>query len=115
MAMLLCLAAALGCLAGSSKAYSYNEDISSVGDYNSGGYYEQEPRFLFANFTSGLVQVNTTILTYALLAALAGGAVILVLYYLYTAQANTDSRYGYNGNYYDNNGYYDSNYQQYYR
>jgi hypothetical protein len=118
---LLCALYLSFCLIGTTKAASFNEEINSSGEY---GYYgsslsnsqvssygEEEPRFLFSNFTSGLVQVNTTILTYALVAALVGGAIVLVFYYLITS-SNTSSRYGTNNNY-DNYDY--SNYQQYYR
>jgi hypothetical protein len=50
-----------------------------------------DPRLFFTNFTSSLVQVNATILAYALLglAILAAGAV--ALYYLYLESQNSSS------------------------
>ncbi len=50
-----------------------------------------DPRLFFTNFTSSLVQVNATILAYALLglAILAAGAV--ALYYLYLESQNQSS------------------------
>lgn len=109
------------CLVGTSKAASFNEEINSGGDYGYygsslsdsqvSGYGEEEPRFLFPNFTSGLLQLNSTLLTYGLVAVLGVGAIILVFFYLMSS-SNTSSRYGTNNNY-DNYDY--SNYQQYYR
>merc|ERR1712117_448006 len=59
-----------------------------------------DPRLFFTNFTSGLLAVNTTILTYAALIIAAGGVVGLVLYYLATSpQSRYSQQYG-NSQYY---------------
>jgi hypothetical protein len=63
-----------------------------------------DPRLFFVNFTSSLVQVNSTILTYGLLALAIAGAAGLALYYLYIESANSSS-YGYGQSYGSNYGY----------
>ena len=65
---------------------------------------EADPRLFFVNFTSSLVQVNSTILTYGLLALGIAGAAALALYYLYIESANSSS-YGYGQSYGSNYGY----------
>ncbi len=68
-----------------------------------------DPRIFFVNFTSSLVQVNATILAYALLALGIAAAAALALYYLYIESQNDSSGYGYsNYGYESNSGY---NYQ----
>merc|ERR1711878_262152 len=66
--------------------------------------YEEDasdPRVFFANYTSGLLAVNTTILAYAGIIVAAGVVVGLVLYFIAT---NPQQRYygsnAYNSNYY---------------
>jgi len=55
---------------------------------------EADPRLFFVNFTSSLVQVNSTILAYALLALAIAGAAAVALYYLYLESASAGSGYG---------------------
>ena len=50
-----------------------------------------EPRLFFANYTSSLLSVNSTILAYALLALAMGGAAAVALYYLYLESASASS------------------------
>ena len=53
------------------------------------------PRLFFANYTSSLVSVNSTLLAYGLLALSMGGALALALYYLYLESASASaSSYG---------------------
>lgn len=59
-----------------------------------------DPRIFFANFTSSLVQVNATILTYALIAIAVIGAAAIALYYLFLeSQQSSGYGYGYNQGY----------------
>merc|ERR1712113_1322622 len=71
------------------------EDVSIYEDEAS------DPRLFFANYTSGLLAVNTTILAYAGIIVAAGVVVGLVLYFIAT---NPQQRYygsnSYNSNYY---------------
>ena len=62
---------------------------------------EADPRLFFTNFTSSLIQVNSTILAYALVGLAIAGAAALALYYLYIESANASSGYGqgYSSNY----------------
>ena len=55
---------------------------------------EADPRLFIANFTSSLIQVNATILAYALIAVAVVGAVLVGLSFLFVETANTDSSYG---------------------
>jgi hypothetical protein len=65
-----------------------------------------DPRLFFANYTSSLVSVNSTLLAYALLALALGGAAALALYYLYLESASqSSSSYGSYGSYGDDSGY----------
>merc|ERR1711928_103673 len=41
---------------------------------------ESDPRLFFPNFTSGLVAINTTLLTYGALIVLGGAAIALLMY-----------------------------------
>jgi len=69
---------------------------------------DDSARFLFTNFTSSLVQVNSTLLAYTLIALAIGGAAAVALYYLYIESANNRGGYGgYSGGqgYDDNYGY----------
>jgi len=52
---------------------------------------DAEPRLFFANYTSSLLSVNSTILAYALLALAMGGAAAVALYYLYLESASSSS------------------------
>jgi hypothetical protein len=62
---------------------------------------EADPRLFIANFTSSLIQVNATILAYALIAVAVVGAVLVGLSFLFVETANTsDSSYGSYGNQY---------------
>ena len=67
-----------------------------------------DPRIFFVNFTSSLVQVNATILTYALIALAVLGAAAIALYYLFLESQNSSSGYGYSDGYGQSSGY---NYQ----
>lgn len=54
-----------------------------------------DPRLFFANYTSSLVSVNSTLLAYGLLALAMGGAAAVALYYLYLESATASaSSYG---------------------
>merc|ERR1712018_22592 len=78
-----------------STVSCYDDDIS---------LYEEDasdPRVFFANYTSGLLAVNTTILAYAGIIVAAGVVVGLVLYFIAT---NPQSRYFSNA--YGNSQYY---------
>merc|ERR1711994_232100 len=68
------------------------EDVSLSED-------QSDPRVFFANYTSSLLAVNTTILAYAGIIVAAGVVVGLVLYFIAT---NPQQRYSnaYNSNYY---------------
>eukprot|EP00092_Neocalanus_flemingeri_P028423 GFUD01030864.1.p1 GENE.GFUD01030864.1~~GFUD01030864.1.p1 ORF type:complete len:234 (+),score=82.20 GFUD01030864.1:49-702(+) len=59
---------------------------------------DSDPRLFFANFTSGLLAVNGTLLAYALAAAAIAGAVALALYFLATQPASSGYN-SYNNNY----------------
>merc|ERR1711983_589208 len=73
------------------------EDVSIYEDEAS------DPRLFFANYTSGLLAVNTTILAYAGIIVAAGVVVGLVLYFIAT---NPQSSRYYNNNSYSNSQYY---------
>jgi len=74
------------CMAYSACAYEdFETELSEV---------EADPRLFFVNFTSSLVQVNSTILAYALLALAIAGAAAVALYYLYLESASAGSGYG---------------------
>merc|ERR1711868_58257 len=73
------------------------EDVSIYEDEAS------DPRLLFANYTSGLLAVNTTILAYAGIIVAAGVVVGLVLYFIAT---NPQSSKYYSSNSYSNSNYY---------
>jgi len=60
---------------------------------------EADARLFFVNFTSSLVQVNTTILAYGLIFLAVVGAAAVALYYLYLESQNSSSGYGSYGNY----------------
>merc|ERR1712018_870120 len=80
-----------------STVSCYDDDIS---------LYEEDasdPRLLFANYTSGLLAVNTTILAYAGIIVAAGIVVGLVLYFIAT---NPQSSNKYYSNSYSNSQYY---------
>jgi len=53
-----------------------------------------EARLIFANFTSSLLVVNSTLLAYAGIAAIVGGGILLALYYLANV-SQSSSGYGY--------------------
>merc|ERR1711899_140887 len=82
--------------------------MSSVSAYSTEdlSLYEEEasdPRLFFANYTSGLLAVNTTLLLYAGIIVAAGIVVGLVLYFIAT---NPQSSRYYNSNSYSNSQYY---------
>merc|ERR1712024_285644 len=82
--------------------------MSSVSAYTTEdlSLYEEDasdPRLLFANYTSGLLAVNTTILAYAGIIVAAGIVVGLVLYFIAT---NPQSSNKYYSNSYSNSQYY---------
>ena len=57
---------------------------------------EADPRLFIANFTSSLIQVNATILAYALIAVAVVGAVLVGLSFLFVETAGTSEQsYGY--------------------
>jgi len=66
-----------------------------------------DPRLFFANFTSSLVTVNSTLLAYALVGLAVAGAAGLALYYLYLQSASSGAGgYGYGSQYsYNQYGY----------
>ena len=71
-----------------------------------------DPRLFFANYTSSLLAVNSTILAYALLALAIGGAAAVALYYLYLESASSSGQYGSYGQSYGGEGQgYDYSYQ----
>lgn len=78
---------AISCLplASTQNAGEYDIELDKV---------ESDPRLFFTNFTSSLIQVNSTILAYALIALAVAGAAALALYYLYLESANAESGYG---------------------
>jgi hypothetical protein len=53
-----------------------------------------DPRFLFANFTSSLITVNTTLLAYGLIALGLLVAAALAIYYLWVEATSRSSSYG---------------------
>merc|ERR1711981_1353618 len=69
----------------------------------------EQARLFFVNFTSSLVQVNTTILAYGLIFLAVVGAAAVALYYLYLESQNSG---GYGSSYGSYNQY---NYQSYAR
>ena len=71
---------------------------------------EGDPRLLFANFTSSLIAVNSTLLAYALVGLALAGAAGLALYYLYLQSASSSGGYGQYSQY----GYNQYNYQSRY-
>merc|ERR1711944_376887 len=71
------------------------EDVSLYED-------QSDPRVFFANYTSSLLAVNTTILAYAGIIVAAGVVVGLVLYFIAT---NPQQRH-YSSNAYSNSNYY---------
>ena len=83
--------------------------LASTASARSDDYYDLaeleaeagDARLFFANFTSSLVQVNSTLLAYALVGLAIAGAAGLALYYLYLQSASSGgygqySQYGYN-------------------
>merc|ERR1711962_1850028 len=59
-------------------------------------YDSSVPRLIFANYTSSLISVNSTILAYALLALAIAGVAAIALYYLYLEGSSASgSSYGY--------------------
>merc|ERR1711950_19523 len=86
---------AIAVMLSTASAYS-TEDLS---------LYEEDtadPRLFFANYTSGLLAVNTTLLAYAGIIVAAGVVVGLVLYFIAT---NPQQRYYGNSNAYNSNYY----------
>lgn len=86
----------LGC---GTQAYSVDLDTEL-------SELEADPRLFFVNFTSSLIQVNTTILAYGLIALAIAAGVAIALYYLYVeSTSNSSSGYGYGQGYGQNYGY----------
>merc|ERR1712209_372308 len=86
---------AIAVMLSSASAYS-TEDISLYEDEAA-----SDPRLFFANYTSGLLAVNTTLLAYAGIIVAAGVVVGLVLYFIATnPQQRHYSSNSYNSNYY---------------
>jgi len=84
--MMRYLVFSLLCMAYGASAYEdFDTELAEV---------EADPRLFFVNFTSSLVQVNSTILAYALLALAIAGAAAVALYYLYLESASAGSGYG---------------------
>jgi len=80
----------------------------SANDFDLAEFEEEgDPRLLFANFTSGLIAVNSTLLAYALVGLALAGAAGLALYYLYLQSASSSGGYGQYSQY----GYNQYNYQ----
>merc|ERR1712018_716215 len=63
-------------------AYASAEDLQAYADEAA------DARLFFVNFTSSLVQVNTTILAYGLIFLAIVGAAAVALYYLYLESQN---------------------------
>ena len=85
----------------------------SDSDWASLSEYEAEAgdaRLFFANFTSSLVAVNSTLLAYALIGLAVAGAAGLALYYLYLQSASSGGGYGQYGQYGYNQYSYQSRY-----
>lgn len=77
-----------------------------VQDYDLADFDGQaDPRLFFVNFTSSLVQVNTTILAYGLILLAIVGAAAVALYYLYLESQNSSSGYGSYGSSYQSYNY----------
>lgn len=89
-------------------ATAYASELSEFEDLSDAG---ADARLFFVNFTSSLVQVNATLLAYALVAAAIIGAVAIALYYLFLESQN-NTGYGYGQSYGSSNSY---GYQQYAR
>merc|ERR1712117_271689 len=88
----------------SSCAITLSLLLSVVNCHEDLSIYEDDasdPRLFFANYTSGLLAVNTTLLAYAGIIVAAGVVVGLVLYFIAT---NPQSRYYSNA--YSNSQYY---------
>merc|ERR1711899_585104 len=66
-------------------ASAFELEDSLLESYNES---EPDPRLFFSNFTSGLVAINTTLLTYGALIVLGGAAIALLMYLL----ANSGAR-----------------------
>ena len=86
------------CLAGAASAASSDPDYYDLAEMEAEA---GDARLFFANFTSSLVQVNSTLLAYALVGLAIAGAAGLALYYLYLQSASSGgygqySQYGYN-------------------
>merc|ERR1711994_109092 len=71
---------------------------------------ESDPRLFFSNFTSGLVAINTTLLTYGALIVLGGAAIALLMYLLANSGANQRYANAYN----QYGGYQGGSYSHYY-
>jgi len=82
-----------------SPAFSFSMD--SVSDISLMDAEESDARLFFANYTSSLLAVNTTILLYALAAAAVVGAVVLALYLLANAPSRASGYGGYGYSDYD--------------
>merc|ERR1712080_208208 len=72
------------CILGASLAAAYDTEEVLL-DYDEAS----DPRLFFSNFTSGLVAINTTLLTYGAILVLGGAAIGLLLYLLSTSSPNS--------------------------
>merc|ERR1711936_1233705 len=68
-------------LIGLASAYDMEDSLMEYDEAS-------DPRLFFSNFTSGLVAINTTLLTYGALIVLGGGAIALLMYLLANSGAN---------------------------
>ena len=66
---------------------------------------EADPRLFFANFTSSLVAVNTTLLSYGLIFLAIMGAGAVALYYVYLESQAASSRFSSTGSEYSTYNY----------
>merc|ERR1712080_161878 len=88
------------CILAASMVAAY-ETEDALMDYDEAS----DPRLFFSNFTSGLVAINTTLLTYGAIIVLGGAAIGLLLYLLATTSPNTRYANAYGQSYGQNSGY----------
>merc|ERR1711936_672749 len=90
-------------LIGLASAYDMEDSLMEYDEAS-------DPRLFFSNFTSGLVAINTTLLTYGALIVLGGGAIALLMYLL----ANSGANHRYANAYNQYGGYQGGNYNHHY-
>ena len=91
----------------STVASESDSDWASLSEYEAEA---GDARLFFANFTSSLIAVNSTLLAYALIGLAVAGAAGLALYYLYLQSASSGGGYGQYGQYGYNQYSYQSRY-----